>query len=185
MRKSFGAVEKTFSQQVFIIATYNEDGTVDAMNAAWGGIGNDKEIFICLSADHRTCKNFERTGAFTVSMGDADHIAACDFVGMVSGNDDPEKFRKSGFTTTPSTLVDAPIINELAVCVECKVKSWDPENCHLFGEIVNVSVDENALTNGNVDVDKVKPIIFNPFDHSYHIVGKKVGNAFKDGSALM
>lgn len=184
MRKSFGSVEKIFSEQVFIIATYNEDGTPNAMNAAWGGIGNDHEIFVCLDPKHKTCENIKRTGAFTVSMGDADHIPSCDYVGIVSGNKDPDKFAKSGFTATPSTLVNAPIINELAVCVECRLKVWDEQNCHLFGEIVNVSVDERGLTDGKVDVSKVRPIIYNPFDMSYHEIGEKVGNAFKDGAAL-
>ena len=184
MRKNFGAKPLIYPQPVFIIATYNEDGTADVMNAAWGGISESDEITFCLSAGHKTVKNFQRTGAFTVSMADAAHVAACDYVGIVSGNTEKQKMEKAGFTVTKSEQVDAPIINELAVCVECKVKSYDPETCRLVGQIVNVSVDESALTDGKVDVAKVAPITFDPFNNEYYVLGEKVGNAFSDGAKL-
>ena len=131
MRKSYAAKAFSYPQPVFIIATYNEDGTADAMNAAWGGISDTTELSICLSES-----------------------------------------------------VDAPVINELAVCMECTVKSYDPETGRLVGEIVNVSVDESAMTDGKVDVAKVAPITFDPFNNAYHVLGEKVGNAFSDGLAL-
>ena len=131
MRKSYAAKAFSCPQPAFIIATYNEDGTADAMNAAWGGISDTTELSICLSES-----------------------------------------------------VDAPVINELAVCMECTVKSYDPETGRLVGEIVNVSVDESAMTDGKVDVAKVAPITFDPFNNAYHVVGEKVGNAFSDGLAL-
>lgn len=183
-RKDFGAKPLTYPQPVYIIATYNEDGSADAMNAAWGGISESNEIAFCLSAGHKTVKNLQRTGAFTVSMADARHVAACDYVGMVSANTVSGKLEKAGFTTTKSERVDAPVINELAVCVECRVKSYNPENCILLGEIVNVSVDESALTDGRVDVAKAAPICFDPFNNAYHVLGAKVGNAFSDGAQL-
>jgi flavin reductase (DIM6/NTAB) family NADH-FMN oxidoreductase RutF len=157
-RKDFGAKPYTYPQPVFILATYNEDGTANAMNAAWGGISEGNEISFCISAGHKTTKNFQRTGAFTVSMADAKHVAACDYVGIESANNVAGKLDKAGFTVTKSANVDAPIINELAVCAECKVKSYDPESCRLVAEIVNVSVDEAAMTDGKVDVAKVQPI---------------------------
>ena len=140
-RKDFGAKPYTYPQPVFILATYNEDGTANAMNAAWGGISEGNEISFCISAGHKTTKNFQRTGAFTVSMADAKHVAACDYVGIESANNVAGKLDKAGFTVTKSANVDAPIINELAVCAECKVKSYDPESCRLVAEIVNVSVE--------------------------------------------
>lgn len=184
MRKDFGARALSCMQPVYIIATYNEDGTADLMNAAWGGISNDTELSICLSADHRTVENFKRTGAFTVSMGDAGHVTACDYVGIVSGKTEPDKLGKSGFTVSRSALVNAPVVNELSVCIECTVKLWDEEHERLVGQIVNVSVDECALTDGRVDLSKVQPISFDPFNHAYHVLGEKVGNAFKDGQKL-
>ena len=181
-RKDFGAKPFSYPQPVWIIGTYDENGKPNAMNAAWGGISEMNEISVCLSVDHKTCKNFEKTGAFTISMADADHVAACDFVGMASGNKDEDKFAKAGFTATKSPNVNAPIINELAVCMECKVKSF--EDGILVGEIVNVSADESVVTDGVVDIKKVKPISFDPFGNAYFGVGEKVGNAFKDGMKL-
>lgn len=183
-RKNLGAKSYSFPQPVFIIGTYDENGAADAMNAAWGGISETNEISICLGAEHKTVANLKKTGAFTVSMGDAAHVAACDYVGIVSGNKVSDKLEKAGFTVTKSEFVNAPVINELSVCLECKVKSYDEDACRLIGEIVNVSVDESALTDGKVDVEKVRPISFDPFNNAYHVLGQKVGNAFSDGKQL-
>jgi flavin reductase (DIM6/NTAB) family NADH-FMN oxidoreductase RutF len=184
-RKNFGAKPLSYPQPVWIIATYDENGVPDAMNAAWGGISEEKEVSVCLSPEHKTCRNFAKTGAFTVSMADAAHVAGCDYVGIVSGNQVPDKFRRAGFTAEKSELVNAPIIRELAVCLECRVIRFDPESCILKGEIVNVSVDESALTDGKVDIKKVAPICIDPFNHSYHVIGEQVGTAWGSGKALM
>ena len=184
-RKSFGAKPLSYPQPVWIIATYDENGVPNAMNAAWGGISEEKEISVCLSPGHKTCLNFAKTGAFTVSMADAAHVAACDYVGISTGNKTEDKFARAGFTATKSELVNAPIINELAVCLECRVISYDTESCILRGEIVNVSVDESAMTDGKVDVAKVAPICFDPFNRAYHVVGEKVGDAWGSGKPLL
>ena len=184
MRKNFGAKAFSYPQPVFIIATYNDDGSADAMNAAWGGISEEKEITIFVDSGHKTAENLMSRKAFTVSMATANHVAACDYVGLVSGNNTRDKLAKAGFTVSKSESVDAPVINELAVCMECTVKSYDPETGLLVGEIVNVSVDESAMTDGKVDVAKVAPITFDPFNNAYHVLGEKVGNAFFDGMAL-
>ena len=184
-RKSFGAKAWTYPQPVWIIGTYDENGKPDAMNAAWGGISEANQVSICVSVGHKTCKNFEKTGAFTISMADADHVAACDYVGMASGNKVENKFEKAGFTATKSELVNAPIINELPICLECKVIDFNKETCILRGEIINVSVDERVMTDGKVDVSKVKPITFDPFNNAYHVVGEKVGDAWGSGKALL
>ena len=131
MRKDFGAKPYTYPQPVLMIATYGEDGKPDVMNAAWGGISDDKEISICVSESHKTTENILKKGAFTVSMADVDHMTACDYVGIVSGNKEPDKFAKAGFTAEKSEKVDAPIIKELPICVECKLKSYDKETCRL------------------------------------------------------
>ncbi len=184
-RKSFGAKPLSYPQPVWIIATYDENGVPNAMNAAWGGISEEKEISVCLSPGHKTCLNFAKTGAFTVSMADAAHVAACDYVGISTGNKTEDKFARAGFTATKSELVNAPIINELAVCLECRVVSYDTESCILRGEIVNVSVDESAMTDGKVDVAKVAPICFDPFNRAYHVLGEKVGDAWGSGKPLL
>ena len=185
MRKNFGAKPYTYPQPVFIIATYGEDGESDAMNAAWGGISDAKEISMCISAGHKTTKNIRAKKAFTVSMADARHVAECDYVGLASGNTVKGKLEKAGFHTVPSEFVDAPVIEELAVCAECRLKSYDASTGRLVGEIVNVSVDESALDeNGNVDVSKVRPITFDPFNNAYVELGAVVGTAFSDGKKL-
>ena len=185
MRKNFGAKPFTYPQPVFIIATYGEDGTPDAMNAAWGGISEMNEISLCLSAGHKTVKNILARKAFTVSMAEAGQVVACDYVGIVSGNHVADKFARAGFHATKSEFVDAPLIDELSVAVECKLKDYNPETCILRGEIVNVSVDERVLdAEGRVDADKVCPITFDPFNNTYLKIGGKAGQAFSDGKRL-
>lgn len=185
MRKNFGSKPWCYPQPVFIVATYDENGKPNAMNAAWGGISDDNEITLCIGTNHKTTKNLVAKKAFTVSMADEAHVVACDYVGIESGKNNEDKFSKAGFTATASEFVDAPIINELAMAVECKVKSYDLETCRLVGEIVNISIDERVLTLDNkVDVEKLAPIVFDPVNHAYLKLGEKVGNAFKDGMAL-
>ncbi len=185
MRKNFGAKPWTYPQPVFIIATYGEDGTPDAMNAAWGGISDDTQISMCLSPEHKTVENILARGAFTVSMADAAHVAECDYVGIESANRVPDKVEKAGFHTEKAEFVDAPVIVELAMAVECKLVSYDKESCRLVGEIVNVSADEKILDeNGKIDPAKLDPIVFDPVNHVYLKLGEKAGNAFKDGMKL-
>ncbi len=185
MRKNFGAKPVCYPQPVFIIGTYGEDGVPNAMNAAWGGISEEKEISICISEDHKTTANILARKAFTVSMATAAQMIACDYVGIVSGNDVPDKFARAGFHATKSEFVDAPLIDELPMAVECRLISYDADSCRLVGEIVNVSTDESVLgENGKVDPAKLQPITFDPMNHSYLTLGEKVGNAFRDGLAL-
>ena len=184
-RKNYGAKPLSLPQPVWIIATYDENGVPNAMNAAWGGISEENEIAVCLSPGHKTCQNFAKTGAFTVSMADAAHAAACDYVGMATGLKTPDKFARAGFSATRSALVNAPIINELAVCIECRVIEFNKQNCILRGEIVNVSVDESALTDGQLDMAKAAPLCFDPFNRAYHVIGERVGGAWQLGVPLM
>ena len=185
MRKNFGPKTMCYPMPVFIIGTYNEDGTPNAMNAAWGGISEEAEISICIDSGHKTAENLIARKAFTVSMATADRMAACDFVGLVSGNKEPDKFAKAGFHATKSEFVDAPLIDELPMALECELLSYDPETCRLVGRIVNVCVDESVLgENGKVDVAKLRPITYDSMNHHYLVLGEKVGQAFHDGLAL-
>ena len=184
MRKNFGAKTYLYPMPVLMIATYNEDGTPDVMNAAWGGISDENQISVCLSESHKTVANIRRTGAFTVSVADAAHVAECDYLGIVSGNTEPKKVEKAGFTVSKSEFVNAPVINELGMALECKLLSRDGVTGITIGEIVNVSADERVLTNGKIDPKKLCPIIFDPVNGAYLSVGEKVGNAFRDGMKL-
>ena len=184
MRKNFGAKPILYPQPVFIIATYNEDGTANAMNAAWGGISEENEVSLCISAGHKTTANVLARKAFTISMATEDTVAACDYVGIASGNKVENKVEKAGFHTEKSEYVDAPLIAELPMAVECRLKSYDPETCRLVGEVVNVCADEAVLTDGKIDPAKLKPIIFDGANHTYLVVGGKVADAFKAGLSL-
>ena len=185
MRKNFGAKEMCYPMPVFIIGTYNEDGTPNAMNAAWGGVTEEAQLTICVDAEHKTAENVLARKAFTVSMGTAETVVACDYVGIVSGNKEPDKFAKAGFHATKSEFVDAPLIDELPMALECELISYDPESCHLVGRVVNVCVDKAYLDEkGKVDVNKLQPITFDPVHHRYLVLGQPVGKAFCDGLSL-
>lgn len=185
MRKNFGTKPMCYPMPVYIISTYSADGTPNAMNAAWGGISEETEISICISAEYKTTENILSRKAFTVSMATAKYIAACDYVGIVSGTKEPDKFAKAGFHATKSEFVDAPLIDELPMALECELISYDRESCRLVGRIVNVSADESVLgDNGKVDVSKLQPITFDPMNNHYLVLGEKVGQAFHDGVAL-
>ena len=184
MRKNFGAKPILYPQPVFIIATWNEDGTANAMNAAWGGISESNEITMCIGDNHRTTRNVLARGAFTVSMGTADTVRECDYLGVVSGDETPDKLTRCGFTAVPSDFVDAPVIQQLPMAVECRLRHYDPETCRMVGEIVNVCADESVLTDGKIDPAKLRPITFDGANGTYHVLGEKVGSAFSDGFQL-
>ena len=185
MRKNFGAKACVYPQPVFIIGSFDENGAPNAMNAAWGGISESTEISICVDSEHKTMKNILLKGAFTVSMADAAHVTECDYVGVVSANEVPDKVARAGFHAVKAEHVDAPIFEELPMAIECKVISYDEETCRLVGEIVNISVDEKVLgENGKGDPAKLQPITYDSMNHTYLVVGGKVGNAFQDGLKL-
>ena len=185
MRKNVGAEPWTYPQPVVILAAYGEDGIPNAMNAAWGGISDDRELSLCISAGHKTTADILARKAFTVSMATAEQVVACDYVGVESGNQVSNKLEKAGWHTTRSEFVDAPLIDELPMAVECRLVSYAPESCRLVGEIVNVSADESVLgPDGKIDPDKLQPITFDPIHSAYRKLGEKVGDAFRDGLKL-
>lgn len=183
MRKNFGANTWMYPLPVLIVGTYDEAGKADAMNAAWGGIYDTNQVMLCLG-EHKTTANIRAKGAFTVSFADADHVVPADYVGIVSANDTPDKMEKAGFHTTTSEFVDAPIIDELPMTLECKLVKFNEDGI-VIGEIVNVSADERILgVDGKIDPAKLQAIAFDPVRNTYLVLGEKVGNAFRDGNRL-
>lgn len=183
MRKNFGKQSWLFPMPVLIVASYDEQGNPDAMNAAWGGIYDTNQVMLCLD-NHKTTDNIMAQKAFTVSFADAKHVAECDYVGIVSLRDDPDKMRKAGFHTVKSSLVNAPIIEELPVTLECTLLKMNEDGI-VVGNIVNVSAEESALgSDGKIDVSRLGIISYEPVRHEYLKVGGKVGNAFSDGKML-
>lgn len=184
MRKNFGSKPWVYPLPVLIIGTYDENGNANAMNAAWGGLYDGNMIELCLSAGHKTTQNIKVKKAFTVSFADAEHVAACDYVGLASANNTPDKMTKAGFTTQKSEFVDAPVICELPMALDCKLVKIT-EDGNIIGEIVNVNADERILgEDGLVDAAKLRAITFDPVHNAYLVLGEKVGNAFSDGNAL-
>lgn len=186
--KNFGPKPMIYPMPVLILASYDKDGKANAMNAAWGGIVEVDQICISLSK-HQTTENIDLNKAFTVSIADVEHVVACDYVGIVSGKTEPKKMEKAGFTTRKSDFVNAPVINELPLCLECELLRIDgdasKDEMHYIGKIVNVCADEKILDeNGNISLEKFKPISYDPSGHGYYALGEKVGQAFADGKKL-
>ena len=186
MRKNIKTTEAIFPMPVLMIATYNEDGSVDVMNAAWGTMLERDHVILNLTETHKTVKNIKQRKAFTVSIADRKHVVEADYFGVVSGNNTPNKFENSGLTVTKSENVDAPIINEFPICMECEFVEYqdDKYGCGVIGKVVNVTADEKVMNGDNVDVELVNAIAFDPYTHGYYIVTNRVGEAFKDGLKL-
>ncbi len=183
MRTNFGVKPWVYPQPVLMIGTYDEDEKPNVMNAAWGGQYDANLVMLCLS-EHKTTRNIRLKKAFTVSFATAETVIPCDYVGIVSANTEPDKMEKAGFTVTKSELVDAPIINELPLTLECRLLKFN-EDGNVIGEIVNVSADERILdADGNVDYKKLDAIVFDPTSASYIRLGDQVGKAFSDGAKL-
>lgn len=185
MKKNFGTKNWMFPMPVLMIATYGEDGTPNVMNAAWGGITLEDEITICIDTSHKTWANIAAKKAFTVAFGTVETANRCDYLGIVSGNQTPDKVAKSGFTLVKSGFVDAPVINELPLVLECKLVSMNAENCNVVGKIVNCAVEEEVLTDGKPDAAKMKPICFDTCSHTYRVMGDIVAKAFSAGKEWM
>ncbi|CEM62015.1 flavin reductase family protein [Treponema phagedenis] len=184
MRKDFGVKTWFYPLPVLIVGTYDENGKANAMNAAWGGIYDTNQVIICLSPGHKTAKNIHAKKAFTISFADADHVVAADYVGIASGNKVPDKMEKAGFTTEKSVFVDAPIIRELPMALECRLIKTTEEG-NFIGEIVNISADEKIIGEDDlIDAEKLQAICYDPVHHDYLVLGKKVGKAFSDGKSL-
>ena len=184
MRKNFGVKTWLYPMPVLIVGTYDEDGTPNAMNAAWGGVYDTNQVMVCLADDHKTTENIKKTGAFTLSFATAATVVPCDYVGIVSANDVPDKFARAGLHATKSEYVNAPLIDELPMAVECKLIKFNEDGI-CIGQIVNVSADESILDeNGKIDAKRLDPIIYDGVAHAYWGLGNKVGQAFSDGKKL-
>ena len=179
-RKNFGPAHAlmTTPQPCVMIATWDKDHTPDVMMAAWAGQYDHNQIVVSMSK-HKTTENIELTGAFTVSFADVRTVAESDYLGIASGSKVPDKVAKVGFTVSPSPNVDAPIIDQYPLTLECKVVSW--KDGILVGEVVNMSADECILTDGKVDLGKLQPIVFDAAALTYRALGEVVGQAWGSG----
>ena len=186
MKKQIKTTEAIFPMPVLLISTFNEDGSVDVMNAAWGTMFDRDVVALNLTETHKTVQNIKERGGFVIHIADAKHVAEADFFGVVSGNKEPEKFKKSGLSFVKSDLVDAPVINELPIAMECEFIEYqnDETGIGVIGKVLRTSVEEEHLKDGRVDIDSVEAIAFDPYTHGYYKVGGRVGEAFSDGLKL-
>ena len=184
MKKNLKAISGIFPMPVLMIGTYNEDGTVDVMNAAWGMAQSMTHLKLCLTESHKTVKNMKRTGYCTVALATSNYVAESDFLGIVSANTVSDKFEKSGLHAIKSENIDAPVIEEYPICMECKVAGFEDDG--VLVEVVNVLAEEKFLNeDGNIKLDEIGIISYDPYGHGYYEVGRKVGQAFSEGKKLM
>lgn len=171
---------------VLMVATYNEDGSVNVMNAVWGTMLERDKVALNLTKSHKTVKNILQRKAFTISIADSKHVVEADYFGVVSGNNTENKFEKSGLTAIKSENIDAPIINEFPIAMECEFIEYQDDETGLgvIGKVINTSVDEDVMEGKKVDIEKVSAIAFDPYTHGYYKVSGRVGEAFKDGNKL-
>ncbi len=185
--KSFKPNPWMVPMPVLIIGTYNEDGSPNAMNAAWGGQWDQNEIMISMGS-HATTRNLDRCGEFTVTFATVDTMVAADYVGIVSGKNEPQKIQKTGWKVEKAAMVNAPVFADFPMTLECRIARKIDESesgYYIVAEIVNILVDEKYLAeDGKPDVEKMQLITYDPVHHGYIILGQRVGNAFSDGKSL-
>ena len=188
MKKNLGVVQAVYPMPVLIIAAYDENGKVNAMNAAWGMICNADRIALFIDEEHKTTQNILQSKAFTVSLADRDHMAAADFLGIATGNKMPDKFARSGCTAVRSRFVNAPVIEEFPVVMECELAEVvETESFYcIVGRIVNTAAEERVLSEkGKVDPARLNALIFDQFQHGYYVSGGQAGRAWNAGAGLM
>ena len=188
MKKDLGVIQAVFPMPVLIVAAYDETGKVQAMNAAWGQICNSDRIALFIDEEHATTQALLKTKAFTVSLADKAHMDVADFFGIASGNKMPDKFARTGYHAVKSAHVNAPVIEEFPVVMECElaeVVATESFYC-IVGKIVNTTAEEQVLDNaGKVDPSKLDIIAFDQFRHGYYAMGEQVGKAWNAGAGLM
>ena len=184
MRTNLGAKPLLLPQPVLVIGTYDKDDNPDIMLAAWGSVADYDKIFLCIDHTHKSGENILLNKSFTVSIGTKDFVKNIDYIGLVSLHDEKDKIINSKFTTIKSNFVKGPIINELPLTLECEVLNYDTTTDYILAKVVNTSIEEQYLTNGKVDIDKLKPILYDAINHTYRSFGDVCGYAFKDGNEL-
>ena len=188
MNKDFGVQPYLFPMPTYMIGTYNEDDTVDVMMMAWGGICAEDMVALNLEADHKTVANIKARGAFTLAVPGADTLEASDYLGIATANKTADKFARTGLHAVKSQRVDAPVIEEYPVTLECTVEKMEdePYGLRVLGRIVNVLADEKVLDEkGKIDAGKINAFAFDQMQNGYYGIGEKIGQAWKSGAGLV
>ena len=183
MRKDFGVKPWVLPQPVLILGTYDKDDKANAMNAAWGGTYDFDKVIISLS-EHKSTDNLKLHKAFTLSFGTKSTMAACDYVGVVSQNNEPNKMEKAGLHDFKSEKIHAPLFEEFPITMECEVEKFDENEGILIGKIINISVDEKYIENGKINSKELEIISYDPISSKYRLVSDEIADAFKIGFTL-
>lgn len=183
MRKYLKPDSVIFPLPVLVLGTYDKDGKPNAMTAAWGGIYDTNQVFVCLSSNHKTSENIRFNSVFSVSFATKDTVEIADYYGIKSGYDE-DKILVSKVKVDRCAKINAPYFEEFPAHLECKVRSFKEENatCYIVADILAIYADENVLNkDGKIAISKLQPIAYNPSEHTYNLVKEKVGDAFKCG----
>ena len=188
MKKDLGLVQAVYPMPVLMVAAYDENGKVNVMNVAWGQICDDDKIILFIGEGKRTWLNIKASRAFTVALADKAHMDAADFFGIASGNRIDDKFERTGYHAVRSDKVNAPIIEEFPVVMECELLEFLHTDYvdGVVGRIVNVKAEESVLgENGKVEPAKLNALMFDQFQNGYYVTGEQVGKAWNAGVGLM
>lgn len=188
MFKNFEVKPYLFPMPTYMIGTYNEDDSVDVMMMAWGGICAEDMVALNLEAEHKTVTNLETRKAFTLAVPGTDTLRESDFFGIATSNKMVDKFERSGLHAIKSENVDAPIITEYPLTLECEVVEMQtqPYGLRVLGKIINVVADEKVLDeNGKIDAGKLHAFAFDQMQNGYYAIGEKIGQAWHSGADLM
>lgn len=188
MKKSLGAKTIVYPTPVFVVGTFDKEGKPNVMTASWGGLCCSSPPCVAVSI-RRTTYSFENVverKAFTINIPSENYAKEADYFGIVSGKD-TDKFAATGLTPVKSDLVDAPYIKEFPFALECKLVHTVEIGLHtqFIGEIMDIKAEESALDeNGNLDIERAKPFMFNPVGRTYYSVGQYLGKAFSIGKEI-
>ena len=185
MKKSLGAKTIVYPTPTFVVGTYDQRGRPNVMTAAWGGIccSNPPCVAVSIRKARHTFGNLAEQKAFTVSIPSEAHVKNVDYVGIVSGKKE-DKFAATGLTPVKSDLVDAPYVHEFPLVLECRLLHTHELGAHtqFIGEIVDVKVDDTMLgEDGSPDIERIRPIMYDPGSGTYYGLGKCLGKAFSLG----
>lgn len=175
---------------VVVASAYDENGKADACTLAFVTMTSHVPpcvtIAINATARRQTLKSILSSGAFVVHYPSIDQVREADYLGVESGAN-TDKLKNIGYTTTRGRAVNAPVINEFPVALECEVVHTVTIGSHtqITGEIKNIQANEDILDEkGKVMMSKFNPIIYNEEEFTYHSVGDVIGPAFKLGADM-
>ena len=188
MKKDIGVIPAVYPMPVLMVAAYDKNEKVNVMNVAWGQICDMDKIILFIGEGKRTWLNIKESKAFTVALADESHIDVADFFGIASGNKMDDKFERTGYHATKSDKVNAPIIEEFPLTMECELLEFLHTDYvdGIVGKIAGVKAEESVLDEkGKVDPEKLKAVLFDQFKNGYYAVGDKVATAWNAGKKWM